>query len=409
MNGELNNNSNNNINMVPQKIEEPTYICSKCGNVVKMSSRYCMKCGQLNYSHPDNQQFTQNRNVQNNTTYYQVGGGQVITDSNNNGLVTSLATQTGSIVVCFLINYFLYLLLVAGGSYFLLQDMEISIPIIVASKVPLLLISLSLLFLYNYSFQLLFVKCNKKWWTALIPIYNIIILSEIAFRNKLLGLLIFVPIIGEIYLFALFYKIGKKFRFNEIISILFFPIAVVFMVFGNYYYDGHIYTEGDKYLEKDYKLKKIFLSTSIFLLLVGIIMLIVANVTAIKGYAGKVDNYYYVSVAKKIVNKTKSKTENKRVSCRDVEYGVVGTSYLFSFVDTSKAVYLPLNYFRETISSYVVVTFMSDGSVVYEVALTDGNKKIDKININELTKDKVVDANSNTLDTSSYPYECFFQ
>ena len=29
--------------------------CSRCGSEMKKDSRYCMKCGNLNYSHEDNQ------------------------------------------------------------------------------------------------------------------------------------------------------------------------------------------------------------------------------------------------------------------------------------------------------------------------------------------------------------------
>ena len=29
--------------------------CSKCGAPMKEDARYCMKCGTLNYDHPDNQ------------------------------------------------------------------------------------------------------------------------------------------------------------------------------------------------------------------------------------------------------------------------------------------------------------------------------------------------------------------
>ena len=33
---------------------EEMITCDRCGAVYKKSMRYCMKCGRLNYSHPDN-------------------------------------------------------------------------------------------------------------------------------------------------------------------------------------------------------------------------------------------------------------------------------------------------------------------------------------------------------------------
>ena len=34
--------------------EDRVVFCSKCGAEMKLSSRYCMKCGNLNYDHPLN-------------------------------------------------------------------------------------------------------------------------------------------------------------------------------------------------------------------------------------------------------------------------------------------------------------------------------------------------------------------
>ena len=33
---------------------EGMIVCDRCGAVYKSSMRYCMKCGKLNYNHPDN-------------------------------------------------------------------------------------------------------------------------------------------------------------------------------------------------------------------------------------------------------------------------------------------------------------------------------------------------------------------
>ena len=36
--------------------DEEMIYCSRCGEAMKASSRYCMKCGNLNYDHPENRE-----------------------------------------------------------------------------------------------------------------------------------------------------------------------------------------------------------------------------------------------------------------------------------------------------------------------------------------------------------------
>jgi hypothetical protein len=55
--------------------------CSRCGAEMDVNSRYCMKCGNLNYSHEANESMRDIMQVQEQT--YQIGSGQFIV--NNDG------------------------------------------------------------------------------------------------------------------------------------------------------------------------------------------------------------------------------------------------------------------------------------------------------------------------------------
>ena len=70
--------------MNENKDNDTIIYCSRCGAEMKSSSRYCMKCGNLNYDHEANKdlkhiQPKEEKNI------YQIGSGETINDYHNNG------------------------------------------------------------------------------------------------------------------------------------------------------------------------------------------------------------------------------------------------------------------------------------------------------------------------------------
>ena len=59
-----------------------TTFCSRCGSEINSNARYCMKCGNLNPNHPDNQGMTKFINTKQES--YQVGSGKVLSNINAN-------------------------------------------------------------------------------------------------------------------------------------------------------------------------------------------------------------------------------------------------------------------------------------------------------------------------------------
>lgn len=91
-----------------------------------------------------------------------------------------------------------------------------------------------LLLIFMISWWKLNKKMNRPGWISLIPIYNIMCLSEDIFGKKVYGILLFVPIINLIYLLVLFYNIGKVFEKSKpdsSISYL-FPINLIILAFN---------------------------------------------------------------------------------------------------------------------------------------------------------------------------------
>ena len=82
----------------------------------------------------------------------------------------------------------------------------------------------------------IYKKAEKPGWGSLIPFYNYYLLCDIVYHKKILFLLLFVPIVGEIFMIVLMYRLamafGKGTGFG--LGILFLPfIFLPILAFGN--------------------------------------------------------------------------------------------------------------------------------------------------------------------------------
>lgn len=348
-------------------------LCPRCGSPMNSNSRYCMKCGYLN---PNNQA---NQNMQQyipttQVNSYQVGSGQNIVQNpitNNSQVTTSIASNTGNKMVCFLINYLLYIFIIVLSFFLIVGTKFTSFYIIKTSLFPWVAFIVSLIFLYVYSIELIFMKANKKWWYALIPIYNLFILTEILFKKKWLGIILLIPGIGQIYLLVCLYVLGTKFDYSGVLSMLFAPISIPMMGFGSRLFEGVNYISEERTLEKDYKRKRIFLATLMVFLILGGALVFWTNIIDIKTKATRVTNYYYVFATKQIVNKVEKLAEENYLECEDYEYNATSGRYYIEYADMGDIAYFPFYYLREVIGGYVVIDNTS-GSSKYYISISDG-------------------------------------
>lgn len=371
--------------------EERMIYCSRCGEPMKASSRYCMKCGNLNFDHPDNKNMQQYQVKEDNA--YQVGSGNFILGSiPNNGVTQSIANNTGNKSLCFYITFSLYLVIIIGNILLIGSNGGFNLDNIVRSTFPLVAIFTSFIFFYTYSLELLFMKANKRWWAGIVPIYNIMILSEMAFNKKLLGLISLIPGIGFIYILIVFYKIGEKFKYNGIVTALFSIIMIPVIAYGNHSYDGRTFVSDleKNPVEVEYRRKNIFFGTTLLFFVIGLGLFMYVNITKVESASNGIQNIYYVYASNKMVKKTKQAIKNGQVNCDDGSRGTNNGSYYFYIDDVGDEFNLFLQIMREPIEGYIKLE--NNNSITnYFVSLTDGKKGFSETNFNNIDVNKVVD------------------
>lgn len=81
----------------------------------------------------------------------------------------------------------------------------------------------------------IFSKAGERWWKALIPIYNVYILTKISFRSGFLCLLYLIPGVNVIFYLIHAYKLSKAFGHGILFAlglIVFEPVFVLILGFG---------------------------------------------------------------------------------------------------------------------------------------------------------------------------------
>ena len=225
--------------------------CPRCGEKMRRNQRNCLKCGQLNYENPDNEymkKYETSNSSLNNT--YVIGQGA----ANFSNDVTSfakyrpneiLADNTGNLTSCVIFNILFYLLGLLG-IYTLFTTFGVS-NILFNNPFLFTVMGYSIVFILIYSQELLFMKANKPWWGALIPFYSQYLMFEIVFGKGYLFLLTFIPILGQIMMFVLFYRLGKVFNKNSILTLIFTVFSIPFISFSSTTsYNGVIYISRSK-------------------------------------------------------------------------------------------------------------------------------------------------------------------
>lgn len=366
--------------------------CSRCGAEMRADARYCMKCGNLNYDHPDNAKM-QKIIGKNKVTSYSVGSGNFILGNRDGSQVTqSIANNTGNKVLAFALPFTVYMLIVLGTLFLSLSSCNFDYMKIVSTAFPMVTIVTSISFLFIYSIELLFMKANKRWWAGLIPIYNVMIMSEMAFNKRKLGLLCLVPIVNLIFMFILFYKIGEKFKYNGVLTALLFLFMMPVIAFGSNAYDGRTFVDVEEKnaTEKDYKRKNTFLVTTLLFLFIGVGMMVYANMTNVKDSSESIGNYYYVYAANKIKNKLDKVIDNEGIMCdNNVTITNDGTYYIY-IGDAGEEFNLFLQIMRDPIEAYVKVVKVN-GEKKYYISMTDGVKGFAETDSELITTETVVD------------------
>lgn len=362
-----------------------TIFCSRCGAEMKSSARYCMKCGNLNPDHPENK--SMEKFIPKSQGYF-VGSGKSIvgTLDPNSGLILSVANNTGSSKMCFLLTFGIYFIIVFLIGLSTVLGLS-NIYDIIYTNLAVIFLVLSVIFIFIYSSERMYMKMNKPWWAALVPFYNYFVLSDAIFNNMFLGFLIFVPIVGSIYMLILYYKLGKAFDKNGILTALFPLIMMPIIGFGDSLYNNRNYVKNDSKnsLEKDYKFKKISFSFSMFLIIISIINICYVNLGDLIKLVSSSGDWYYYYAGNKMYKEVKKQIEEGtyEITCDDVVYKREDGTIYFYYLDVGDEYNLMFSVTREPIEGYVKVVSLNDERKYY-VSVTDGKRGIKEIDADQL-------------------------
>ena len=253
--------------------------CPKCGEEMKKTARYCMKCGNLNYAHPDNESMKQYA-WQNIKQGYFIAGANIdkdepltMTGVSNNSLSKSnpylACLITNSILLGLLALVFLLPALLTGGGI---------------GYVFGVLIFVGILFIFSYSSQRILIKGGQPWWSAFIPVYNMYTSYAVAVGNGWMFLVTFIPIVGFFYALYALYSLGVRFGKNGWLT-LFFSFVMIPIIGLEKDGEASIYSEKDRLpdnklasngktaSENRYGRKKFFI-TIIILIIIGVLVYI---------------------------------------------------------------------------------------------------------------------------------------
>ena len=93
-----------------------------------------------------------------------------------------------------------------------------------------MLISLALSAAILVGMWKLFKKAGYQGWESLVPIYNAYVLSDIVFGNGLYFLICFIPIVGWIYPFVLYFKLAEVYNKSSAFGIGLMLLPYVFLL-----------------------------------------------------------------------------------------------------------------------------------------------------------------------------------
>lgn len=361
-------------------------LCPRCQTEMKSNARYCMKCGYLNYNHPENIALKPYMGKLQEATNYVNGQAETRQFQGTRKMhEIRFGSKTGSKSLCFLVNVVLYLLFMILSFFLVYRNYDYLIDLLY-SALPYLFLAVTVIFIYVYAIELIFMKMNERWWYAFIPILNIFKLSYRGMGSYWFGLLSFVPGVNLVYFLVLAYKIGKKFGYNGFLFMLFWPVFIPMCGFGTNAYDGITYVTGldNSSIEKEYKLTNVFIicATTVLILCLGLIGYL--NRSIFTDPIKALDKYYYVYASRAIVNNVKTDIKVRTINCDEGVYlSSEAGDYYFYYPNATYEADLLFGSTRDEIESYVKV--VNEGGVsTYYISLTDGKYGIEEKKVNEI-------------------------
>ena len=363
-------------------------VCPRCGAKMDANQRYCMKCGALNYDHPDNkdmkdyitdEEFEQaNKDYKdpekrNNVDKVEFAGRTYETHTKKKkGYVDTRAALVLLLIITILLGVL---------SYFWL---EYSISLIVAICVVYFALSF-----YVISFSSIFMKGGYSGFSPLVPVYNLYAYFDIAVGNGWKFLLLFIPIFGIFYGIYVNYRLGKVFEKSGWLT-LFFPFVMIpwiaFTDSSAYHGKGQKYV---KFIEKgkrrNTQLPAFIYALAFFLVFLGFIQSPLADMAK---------QYFYIFDVKSAVKDIENDVVDGYYSCDSTSISVNDGEYYIPFSDIGEVTnfsFLPIrsSFNGKKLQGYIRV-IKKENDYHYYISVSDGESGFENVDLEKITTDSIV-------------------
>lgn len=309
--------------------------CPRCGSEMDPKQRYCMKCGALNYDHPDNQKMKQyiteeefnkaneeyNNPEKNAVETVEIGGRTYETKTANKKKYVDTRAALGLLF---------FITICLGAVYYFVFPYSILMTLALCFAFFLL----SFFMLVNIC---IYMKGGYSGFTTFVPFYSQYALYDIAVGNGWMFLVSLIPIFGWIYALYVNYQIGKVFGKSGWLT-LFFPFImlpiIAFSDSAAYQGDGKKFK---KFLEKNKRRNTLapafVISVLIFLLFLGFTQVPFADDCA---------DYFTFKDIQSVKNKVAKDIEDGIYSCDKGDIVTVNGTYYIPFDDATELMDYPI-------------------------------------------------------------------
>ena len=370
--------------------------CPRCGAQINPKQRYCMKCGALNYDHPDNQKMKQyiteeefnkaneeyNNPEKNAVETVEIGGRTYETKTANKQKYVDTRAALGLL---------LFITICLGAVYYFVFPYSI----LMTLALCLAFFLLSFWMLVNIC---IYMKGGYSGFVSFIPFYSQYALYDIAVGNGWMFLVSFIPIFGLIYALYVSYQIGKVFGKSGLLT-LFFPFImlpiIAFSDSAAYQGDGRKFK---MFLEKN-KRRNTLAPAFVISALIFLVFLEFTQTS----FAEDCADYFTTKDILSVKNKVSKDIEDGVYSCDKGDIVTISGTYYIPFDDATELMDLPIpirsSFNGNKFSGYFkVVVKGSHNTITY--AITDGEDVYSNIYFGLEPEDVIVPKNVNTCKKS---------
>lgn len=342
-------------------------LCSRCGAEVNPKQRYCMKCGALNYDHPDNaslkKYITEEEIEKSNKEYHnevtntmQVEIAGQVYETKTSEKATYIDSRAGLVPV-------VSITVILGALCYFWFHLSIMVSLIIS------LIYFVSAF-YMMATACVYMKGGYSGFTTIVPFYAQYAFFDIALGKGWYFLLTLIPIVGVFFALYANYKVGKAFGKSGWIT-LFFPFVMYPIIAFS---DGVTYEgEGRQYKKfvASGKRRRVMICAVFYSILVFFAVFLPVKVF----FMPIVQQMSFNENAKTLLSAVKKDIKDGNYMCDGVGAGKTPGTYYIVFDDASALSSLGTiksSYNGNPISGYITISVDASLTSRFFITITDG-------------------------------------